>query len=74
MAEPIAIFRQFASEQDAREYRHEHGTGGWIFASEASGVVVLFPPHMPPSCIMAHPLTRGFVTGRRLSGKLIGHA
>ena len=74
MAEPIATFTQFASEQDARDYRHEHGTGGWIFASDDGGVVVLFPPHMTPSYVMVHPLTRSLATGRNLSGKLIGHA
>jgi hypothetical protein len=57
----------FTTAQDAREYRHEHGTGGWIFAPDSSASpVVLFPPDMYPTAILHHPFTRG------LSGELIG--
>jgi hypothetical protein len=60
-------FRTFQSAQAARDYRHEHGTGGWIFVPETAGEeVVLFPPSMMPAHIFHHPFTRG------RSGKLIG--
>lgn len=62
------IYREFKTVQDARDYRHINGTGGWIFAPDNGAAVVLFPPHMPPSNIFRHPLTRG------LSGALIGSA
>ena len=58
--------RYFAGSDDARTYRHENGTGGWIFAPDNGGPAVLFPPHMPPSDIFRRPATRG------QSGNLIG--
>lgn len=61
----MQTFRTFSSEQQARDYRYEHGTGGWIFVPDA-GEVTLFPPEMPPAQIMNHPMTRG------QSGRLIG--
>jgi len=57
----------FRSRQDARDYRHANGTGGWIFSADDGSMNVLFPPHYCPSDIFRHPLTRG------LSGALIGH-
>lgn len=63
----MLTFRTFDTAQDARTYRHEHGTGGWIFVLEGSGLAILFPPEMPPIAIYHHPLIRG------LSGALIGH-
>lgn len=63
----MQTFRTFDSEQAARDYRYENGTGGWIFAPE-HGQSVLFPPEMPPIQIFHHPLTRG------MTGKLIGNA
>ena len=57
----------FNSAQAAREYRHLHGTGGWIFVPEKGGEVVLFPPHMTPTNIFKHAMVRG------QSGDLIGH-
>ena len=68
MSQPLYSIRAFLSEQEARDYRHDNGTGGWIFAGEAGALVWLFPPHMPPADIFHHPLTRG------MSGKLIGSA
>lgn len=56
----------FNTTQEARDYRHENGTGGWIFAPENGGEVVLFPPEMAPTQIFNHQLTKG------LSGQLIG--
>lgn len=56
----------FPSLHAAREYRHTHGTGGWIFAPDDGGESVLFPPDMPPSAIFRHPITRG------RDGRLIG--
>jgi hypothetical protein len=64
----MQTFRTFGTEQDARDYRHKYGTGGWIFASDDKALVILFPPHIPPSNIFHHPFTRG------MSGKLIGSA
>ena len=58
---------EFSNAQDARDYRHTHGTGGWIFVPE-NGLVVLFPPCMPPAHIFKHPITRG------RTGELIGAA
>lgn len=59
-------FHEFATAQEARTYRHEHGTGGWIF--ESGGIAILFPPDMTPSAIFLHPLAKG------RSGNLIGSA
>lgn len=56
---PIDTFRTFANSKDARTHRHEHGTGGWIFENEIDGKAILFPPHMTPSNILTHALTRG---------------
>lgn len=53
---------------NAREYRQANGTGGWIFAPDDNSLVVLFPPHVTPSAIFNHKLTRG------LSGSLISNA
>jgi len=63
----------FPNEQTAREYRHEHGTGGWIFVPENDKPafypyhdVILFPSEFSPSAIFNHPFTKG------RTGKLIG--
>jgi len=64
----MQTFRVFPTLQAARDYRHEHGTGGWIFECDATHEATLFPPCMTPSAIMHHPLTRG------KSGNLIGAA
>jgi hypothetical protein len=64
-------FRVFTSVQDARDYRHEHGAGGWIFErgdENEIALVILFPPHMSPTTIMRHPFTRG------MSGRLLANA
>lgn len=61
----MQTLRLFDNVEEARTYRHQHGTGGWIFAN--SEVVILFPPELPPSGVFGHPLTRG------MSGKLIGN-
>lgn len=63
----MQVFRTFATVQQARDYRHEHGTGGWIFAPE-NGPAILFPPEIPPSQIFNHPFTRG------QSGRLLANA
>jgi len=64
----VLTYREFATAQDARSYRHEHGTGGWIFVSDATGRAIIFPPCMPPSAIFLHPMTNG------QNGSLIGNA
>lgn len=63
----------FTNEQTARDYRHDHGTGGWIFVPENDKPmfhpfhdVILFPPEFTPSAILKHPFTKG------RNGKLIG--
>jgi hypothetical protein len=61
-------FYQFPTAQDARDYRHVNGTGGWIFAQDSTGQATLFPPHMSPSHIFNHPLVAG------QTGRLIGSA
>ena len=64
----MQTFRTFATEQEARTYRHEHGTGGCIFVEEEPCKrVVLFPPEMCPVEIFHHGMTRG------LTGKLISN-
>ena len=70
----MQTFRTFGSADEARAYRHENGTGGWIFdpdpgvsLSAWSAEAILFPPEMTPSSIFRHPLTQG------RSGNLIGH-
>lgn len=60
-------YLEFESLKDAREYRHAHGTGGWIFTADKTSVSTLFPPEMCPSEILNHRLTRG------QSGYLTGH-
>jgi hypothetical protein len=62
----MQTFRQFKTEQHARDYRHEHNTGGWIFVSDKTGQAILYPPHMPPIEIFHHATTR------HQSGALIG--
>lgn len=66
---------EFTTSQEARDYRHENGTGGWIFEPENEtlpridcqyGWSILFPPDMAPIDIFRHPLTVG------RSGRLIG--
>ena len=47
----MEIFRTFASAQEARDYRHEHGTAGWIFEGD-DGLVILFPQNYMPSGIL----------------------
>lgn len=59
-------FRTFPNAQDARDYRYEHGTGGWIFTN--SELTVLFPPEYSPSMIFRHPFVKG------MDGHLIGSA
>ncbi len=59
----------FRTVKEAREYRHEHGTGGFIFAPDPpeEGMVrnrdlsdvLLFPPDFYPNRIFHHPLTKG---------------
>ena len=63
--------RTFLGAQEARDFRHTNGTGGWIFVPELPHQeygAILFPPHMPPTAIFRHPFTRG------QSGRLIGSA
>lgn len=58
--EPHQVIRTFLTVLAAREYRHTHGTGGWIFVpADKSQYVVLFPPGMSRSSIMAHPMCVG---------------
>lgn len=63
----MQTFLSFPNAQDARTYRRDHGTGGWIFVSEQTGVATIFPPDMTPTAIFHHPIARG------QSGDLIGH-
>lgn len=65
-AEPTATLHFFASSEAARDYRHTNGTGGWIFAPADGGESILSPPHVCPTGIFHHPVTRG------RSGQLIG--
>ena len=58
--------RFFTTSQDARTYRHHHGTGGWIFEPDNGGKSVLFPPYITPIGIFNHQITKG------VSGRLIG--
>ena len=63
----------FNNLQDALNYRHDNGLGGWIFAPENDKPnfypyhdVILFPSEFTPSAIFNHPFTKG------RTGKLIG--
>lgn len=63
----------FNSLQDARDYRHQNGTGGWIFVPENDNPsfypyheIILFPSEFSPSAIFNHPFTKG------RTGQLIG--
>lgn len=53
------MIRTFPDATAARDYRHAHGTGGWIFKDDATGECILFPPDVTPSAIFTHPMTRG---------------
>ena len=57
----------FDNAQQARDYRYENGTGGWIFEPEDNLGSVLFPPDVYPFAIFNHPITKG------RSGNLIGN-
>ena len=61
----METFKTFPTSQEARTYRHQYGTGGWIFAPE-HGKSILFPPEYYPTMIFHHPFTKG------QSGELIG--
>lgn len=71
----MLTFHCFDTVQQARDYRYENGTGGWIFAADNAPAgrhytvpaIILFPPEMMPSQIIGHPLTAG------LSGKLLSN-
>lgn len=63
----MMIFRTFPCEEDARDYRHKHGTGGWIFVPDDGSEPILFPVDMVPSDIFNHALTKG------KGGNLLGH-
>lgn len=62
----MRTYYEFQTAQEARAYRHKHGTGGWIFATDNDGAAILFPWAMTANQICGHPLTRG------QSGQLIG--
>ena len=69
----MQTFRTFPTLQDARTYRHENGTGGWIFEPEHDAPrpypwhqSILFPPEYTPWDIFRHPFTKG------RTGSLIG--
>jgi hypothetical protein len=65
----MLTYRTFPTANDARAYRHEYGTGGWIFEPTAPNGedpdfyplhgCILFPPEFTPSMIFKHPFTRG---------------
>lgn len=60
-------YHEFNTVTEARSFRHENGTGGWIFAPEDQArKAILFPPHMTPIEIFNHAMTRG------QTGRLIG--
>lgn len=71
----MQTYRFFDTLQQARDYRYQNGTGGWIFAPEhtpdpkpySETQCVLFPPEFTPHAIFHHPLTRG------RSGRLIAN-
>ncbi len=62
----METFRTFPNATDAREYRHKHGTGGWIFEPETGHESILFPPTMTPTAIFNHCFTKG------RNGQLLG--
>lgn len=63
----MKTFREFDNAQTARNYRHEHGCGGWILVCDKTDRAIIFPPCMAPTAILNHPMARG------ISGRLIGH-
>lgn len=64
----MMTLRYFRNAQEARTYRHQYGTGGWIFEPEDGSDSILFPPHMCPTEIFHHKVTRG------MGGNLIGNS
>lgn len=64
---PTRTYHEFDTLTEARAYRQEHGTGGWIFVEQDHiGPAILFPPDMAPIDIFNHAMTRG------MTGRLIG--
>ena len=71
----MLTFHSFDTVQQAQDYRHINGTGGWIFAADNAPAnrhytvpaIILFPPEMTPSQIVNHPFTAG------MSGKLLAN-
>jgi hypothetical protein len=64
----MTLYRTFPTLQEARDYRHANGTGGWIFAPNMPADVllnyvhhecILFPPEFTPASIFRHPFTVG---------------
>jgi hypothetical protein len=65
----MLTYRTFPTLADARAYRHEYGTGGWIFEPTLPAGAdpdfypmhgcILFPPEFTPSGIFKHPFTVG---------------
>jgi hypothetical protein len=73
-AKTMSTFHTFPTSDAARAYRHDHGTGGWIFSPNMPEPdfyplheSILFPPEFTPSMIFRHPFTRG------RDGQLIGN-
>ena len=64
----VSIFRTFKTKQDARDYRYNNSTGGWIFVPEDGTECILFPPEMAPIDIFHHWITKGKV------GDLLGNS
>ena len=55
----MKTFRTFKTTQEARDYRHQNGTGGWIFSPIDNSDSILFPPEFTPTAIVNHPTTCG---------------
>lgn len=62
----MKTYRTFDTAEEAKTYRREHGTGGFILVCEKTDAAILFPPDMTPTPIMLHPLARG-ITGTLLA-------
>ena len=51
-------YHEFASRDEAIQYRRDTGCGGLIF-STSNGGAILFPLGMTPTPTLTHPLTAG---------------
>lgn len=64
----------FDTEEEATQYREEHGTGGWIFVCSDKAEATIYPFDMTPNDILKTGMTSS--SGGRFigaTGKTLSH-